>query len=296
VLLVPVTIGWSWHGYTDTYKRLNPLASAAYSSVAMVRDGIIGLPGQRSFDLVWRVLWGRTLPDTVGHPGIVIAAVVAIALAGRRRALFLLALCMPVAHFFAFAPLHLSHPYDQYATGLFVPLAVGLAAVALLERGGTRRHLAWALVGLVALSSIAGWRERMLPLQQRDAYRRPAWFVRLAGALADATRPTDVVLGFGMSANPEVPYYAKRRALMWPAWADPSPEGEDVENALAALKGHRVGALFSCPPGTGEETLALFRERMGLAPEPAVELPAGGSGRCVVYLRPEGSHLRTGSN
>jgi 4-amino-4-deoxy-L-arabinose transferase-like glycosyltransferase len=284
VVLAPVAVGWSWHGHTDAVKRLNPFAWAAFSSDAMVRDWVLGPDGLRSDPAIWRVLWDRTLPDTVGHAAIVIAAAVGVVLAGRRRALFLLALVVPVAHFAVFTPLHLSHAYDQYAVGLFVPLAAGLAAVALLERGGARRYLAWALVLLVATGSIEGWRERMLPVQRRDAYRRPAWFVRLARTLADATQPSDVILGFGMSANPEVAYYARRRALMWPDWADASPDGEDVASALEALEGHRVGALFSCPRGAPEATLERFRAQAGLDAVP-LELPSGGRGSCLVHLK-----------
>jgi hypothetical protein len=88
---------------------------------------------------------------------------------------------------------------------------------------------------------------------------RPAWFVRLARTLADSTRPNEIVLGFGLNANPEVPYYSKRRALMWSSWVDPS--------------------------GVPEATLARFREHAGLASTPAFELPAGARGSCSVYLR-----------
>ena len=294
VPLAAVAIGWSWHGYTDTLKRLNPLGWAAYSSDAMVRDWVVGPPGQRSWPLTFEVLRERTLPDTVGHAAVVVAAALGVALAGRRRTLFTLALLVPILHYLAFTPLHLSHPYDQYATGLFVPLAAGLAAVALLERGGARRHAAWALMALVAIAGIAGWWERMLPLQRQNAYRRPAWFVRLARTLAESTAPTDVLLGFGLSASPEVPYYARRRALMWPDWADPSPDGEDVELALAALAGHRVGALFACRTTVPGETLERFRAHMGLAATPALELAAGPLGRCFVFLR-AGSSVPAGA-
>jgi hypothetical protein len=224
------------------------------------------------------------VPETVGHKAVLIAAMLGVAVACRRRALFLLCLVVPLIHFAVFTPLHLSHGYDQYAVGLFVPLAVGVAVVALLELGGWRRFAAWTLMALAIASCVAAWRQQMLPLQRMDAYRRPAWFVRLARALAESTAPGDVIVGFGMSANPEVPYYARRRALMWPSWGDPSPDGEDVEAALVALKGHHVGALFTCPSGVAGETLERFCEYAGLEPSPRIELPAGGRGSCLVYL------------
>jgi hypothetical protein len=221
----------------------------------------------------------------VGHVAVVLAAGLGVALAGRRRRLFLLALAMPVLHMYAFMPLHLSHPYEKYAAALFVPLAVGLAVVALLERGGAHRSLAWGLLALALISSLAGWWTRMRPLQEQDAYRRPAWFVRLARTLADSTRPSDLILGFGMSADAQVPYYAHRRALMWPDWASPDVEGDDVTRALVALNRQRVGALFACPSSIPSETIAAFLKQTGLLEAPSASLAAGPLGHCDVYLR-----------
>jgi hypothetical protein len=285
-LILPVAIGWTWHAHTDAIKRANPLVWAAYSTDAMVRDWVVGPGDQRSWSLVWTILRERAWPEAVGHVAVVLAAGLGVALAGRRRRLFLLALAIPVLHTFVFMPLQLSHPYDQYATALFVPLAVGLAVVALLERGGARRSLAWGLLALAVVSSLAGWWTQMRPLQEQDAYRKPAWFVRLARTLADSTRPSDVILGFGMSADPQVPYYARRRALMWPDWASPDPQGDDVAGALVALSGHHVGALFACPSSVPHETLAVFLKQCGLPGSPSASLAAGPRGHCDVYLRP----------
>jgi hypothetical protein len=285
VVLAPVAVGWTWHGHADALKSRNPLAWAL-SSDAFVRDWVLGPAGLRAEPGTRTVLWERNIPESAGHVVVLVAAGLGVLIARRRRALFTLAVLVPIAHFAAFTPLHLGHAYEQYGAGLFFPVATGLAAAALLEAGGWRRPLAWALVALAAVSCVGTWRESMLPLQRRDAYRRPAWFVRLASTLAESTQPDEMLLGFGLSANPEVPYYARRRALMWPDWADPSPDGDDVEVALEGLQGQKVGALFSCPPGVPEATLARFRERAGLDPSPARELPSGGAGRCVVYLRP----------
>ncbi len=296
VIILPLAAGWTWHRHADALKRLNPFGWGVTSD-AMWRDWVFGPPGGHArlslrFEAnTWEVLWVRTIPEVVGNYLVVVVATLGVVVARRRHKLFALALAAFVAHFVAFTPLHLSHAYYQYAMGLFLVAAVGFAAVGLLECGDARRHLAWLLAALVAVSCVQGYRTRMLPIQRHDAYRKPAWFVGLARALAEATRPTDVIVGFGMNWNPEVPYYAKRRALMWPGWGDANPDSKDVAKALANLEGYRVGALFSCSDATPEATLAQFRKRAGLQDSisfemPAVTLEKGRHGHCSVFLRP----------
>jgi hypothetical protein len=161
--------------------------------------------------------------------------------------------------------------------------------VALLEAGGRRSYGAWLIVGLMALSCGYAYLNRMLPVQRHDAYRR-AWFTRLASAVAERTGPDDVIVGFGLDWNPEVPYYAKRRALMWPGWGDWRADSKDVAAALAQLEGWRVGALFNCSNDTPENTVTLFRRRLGLDDVPALEMPTWSRWRtCVIYTRADAS-------
>jgi hypothetical protein len=77
-----------------------------------------------------------------------------------------------------------------------------------------------------------------------------------------------------------VPYYAGRRALVWPGWSDASPDSPDVARALASLEGQPVGALFNCPRGAPEATVARFRERWGLVESQTFRA------RCRIYVRP----------
>ncbi len=290
VIVLPLVAGWTWHRHADALKRLNTFGWA-WTSDAMWRDWVLGPSGVRSQISEWQLLWVRTVPETVGHVTVVAAAALGILVAGRLRAVFLLALAAFVGHFAAFLHLHLSHAYYAYGMGVFLLAAVGFSAVALLECGDARRYLGWVLAVLVATLCLDGYLTRMLPIQLRNAYRKPAWFVRLAEALAQVTRPRDVIVGFGLNWNPEVPYYARRRALMWPGWGDPSPDGKDVAKVLASLEGYTVGALFTCSPDTPEPTLARMRERWGLADSPTHELPSGSPWRrCVVFARrPAGS-------
>ncbi len=72
---------------------------------------------------------------------------------------------------------------------------------------------------------------------------------------------------------------------MWPDWASPDVEGDDVARALVALNGQRVGALFACPSSIPRKTIAVFLKQTGLVEAPSASLAAGPLGHCDVYLR-----------
>jgi hypothetical protein len=191
-------------------------------------------------------------------------------------------------HVAVFMPLHLAHTYYLYAIGGLLVVAVGLVGVGLRESGDWRRHLAWALVALFAVFGVRTYVNGLLQDQLWDGYRKPVWFIRLAREIAARTTPRDVV--FGMDWNPELPFYARRRALMWPGWGDRSPEGSDVAGSIRSLAGYPIGAVVSCSRTMPEATLARFRDLAGLSAEDRWAMSAPtyedhGHGECVAYFR-----------
>ena len=278
LVVLPPVAGWAWQRHADSVKVLNPFTSVI-SSGQLLRDYVVGPPGSRFEAAVLLPLWERAVPYTVGHAVVVAAAMLGIVIAQRRRALFALSLGGFLAHFAVFAPLDSTQDYYWYGMGVFLVAATGLAVVALLECDDARRHLAWLLVVLVTVCCVHGYVTRMLPYQRHDAYENPDWVIRLARAVTEATRPEDVIVAFGMDWNPEMPYYAGRRALMWPGWSDARPDSADVVRAHASLNGHQVGAVVNCPRGAPDATVARFRDRWGLVPSPTFEH------RCELFVR-----------
>jgi len=284
VVVLPFGAGWLWQRYADSLKAFdsNPL-TWGLASRQLFQDWIVGPTGLRFLPSTRAIFWESAVPDAVGHPLVLAVAAVCVLVAGRRRGLFVLGFGGFVAHYLVFTPLDTSHTYYLYAAGLFLVAAVGFAAVGLLETGDRRRHLAWVLATVVVVFFARGYVTRMLPLQREDAYRKPNWVVRLANAIDEATSPDDVIVGYGLGWDPEVAYYAKRRAVMWPGWGDPRPDSPDVLRTLANLEPYRVGAFFNCFHGLPPETRALFLERWGLQESPAHR------GRCELYVRRPGS-------
>jgi hypothetical protein len=281
VAVLPLAAGWLWQQYADTLKGIdtNPLAWGLASRQLFV-DWIKATEGYRLQPAVWAQLWQETVPAAVGHQAAVVAGALAVLIARRRRLLFLLCVGGFLTHYAVFTQLDYVHAYYWYAMAVFLVAAVGFAVIALLECDDRRRWLAWPLLGLVVTTCAYTYVTRMLPIQRRDDYRKPAWTIRLARAITDATRPEDVIVGFGMAWDPELPYYAKRRAVMWPDWGDTSPDGRDVLGTIANLEGYTVGAVFVCTRGVSDSTIDRFRDRWGLAESPYYR------GRCELYVRP----------
>ena len=289
LVVLPPVAGWAWQQHADSLKALNSFTSGI-SSAQLLREYVIGPPGSRFDAVILLPLWERAVPYTVGHPIVVAAALLGIVVAQRRRILFALALGGFFGHYAVFAPLDSTQDYYWYGMGVFLVAATGFAVVALLECGDVRRHLAWLLVALVSVCCLQGYVTRMLPYQRHDAYENPDWVVRLAQAVTAATRPEDVIVAFGMDWNPEMPYYAGRRALMWPGWSDASPDSADVARAHAGLNGHQVGAVVNCPRGAPAATVATFCKRWGLVQSPTFEH------RCKLFVRPAAKPASTGSS
>ena len=297
VVVLPLVGGWLWQRHADSLKGLdfNPLAWGIASS-QLFRDWILGPVGAWAGPDVrlkwenWQALLSSRVPETLGHPAVAVASLGGILVARRRRAVYALLVTAAFVHLALFMPLHLAHPYYMYAIGGFLITAVGLAAVALRECDDWRRHLAWALAGLLAVSGVSTYSSGLYLEQLGNAYRRPAWFVRLAREISARTEPNDVIVVFGMNWNPELPYYARRRALMWPAWGDRSPASKDVARSIANLAGYRIGAVVSCSRTMGDATLAQFRALGGIGAEAPWRMSAPtsedhGEGQCTVYFR-----------
>lgn len=300
LVVLPLFGGWLWQRHADSLKGLdsNPLAWGI-SSKQLFQDWILGPrggwagPEKRLVWGYWAPLFQYKLVQTLGHPCVAVSALLGCAIAGRRRLLSLVLVLAALLHYGLFAPLHLAHPYYLYAIGGLLVVAVGLVAVALRECGDWRRHLAWVLLGLAAIFEVQVQLNGMIPIQQANAYRKPAWFVRIARELSARTKPDEVIVVFGMNWDPEVPYYARRRALMWPGWGDPSPEGKDVAKAVRNLAGYKIGAVVSCSRELPDATLGKFRALGGRwSEEPwrisAITIDDGNAGECAVFFRTAG--------
>jgi hypothetical protein len=159
------------------------------------------------------------------------------ALLARRRwgqigICVLIYFCPPLV----FTNLYRVHWYYCYPSLLFLLLAVGLAIVALLERADWRKYAGLALLlSTIAFSVHRHWTAHA-ELQARNHWN----VLNEAAAIDRVTEADEIVIIYGHEWSPEIPYYARRRALMLPSIIT----SEAAAEAFAGLAGYKVGAML----------------------------------------------------
>lgn len=285
VLVLPLAAGLAWSLHADAIKSRHPLAGAL--GFGHVLGAWLFSPGPEG----WAVAWSRllaTVAEIAGGPVVLGLAVAAVAITRRRIWATVLCLLAFLSVYLVFLRFHVVHLYYPCANGLFLIGAIGFGTLALLEGEGRVRLLAWPLFVLASAVGIRTYHAEFERVQRRDAFAGPNATVRLARGIAGLTAPKDVILGFGLDWSPEVPYYARRRALMWPGHV--SPSGEPLAAALDRLSAYRVGALVDCREGSlVPETLAALEQRLELSPAPRLRV-----GDCEVFTRDGAPLARSG--
>jgi hypothetical protein len=288
---LPVLAVAGWTHFADAVKRENILGLRLTSE--MLRPFNFGTLAMRFQADTWRVLLTRTVPDVAGHLAPCLLAGVAVWWTGRRRALYLLSILGFLGGILIFTNLHVVHDYYAYATGIFLVAAVAWGVVSLLEGPGPwSRAAALALLGVALTVSVHQYYRRFYPIQATNHTGMP----RLAAAVAGVTAPDAVVLGYGLTWSSELPFYAERRALIWPPWMDQGLGGPDFQRALRDTGVDRIGSLVLCAyrpdqdiPGVSERYrpgpdperwLAEITRRLGLDPR-----PTHADEHCAVFAR-----------
>jgi hypothetical protein len=250
----------------------------------------------------WAVLLTRTVPDVVGSLTACVLAGVAVWLTGRRRGLYLLSLVGFLSGVLVFTNLHVLHDYYAYAIGIFLVAAVGWGVVSLLElEKPLPRAAATVLLGLAVVGSVEHYYHGFYRVQAANR----TGMVKLGALVARVTPPDKVVLGFGLDWSSELPFYAERRALIWPSWMAQDPGAPAFQRAIREIGVHRIGSIVLCsfrpdehtsgrdlpfqPSENVEGWLDEITHRIGFDPQPMYA-----DGYCAVFAR-QANVVPTGS-
>jgi hypothetical protein len=268
VLALPLLAAVTWSLYADSLKSRNPLAGDLGSGRVLVEW--LFHPGPDGWSAAWSRLRAM-VAELAGGSLLLGLAAAAVFATGRRRAAFTVCLLAFVSVYAVFLRFHVVHLYYPCANGLFLVGAMGFGVLALFEAKGRGALLAWPLLVSALGVGVRTYHAEFERVQRRDAYAGPNATVRLARGLAGLTSARDVILGFGLDWSPEVPFYARRRALMWPGHV--APAAAALEQALDRLRSEHVGAVFVCREGSLlPESFYVLRRRLALAAEPRLRV------------------------
>jgi len=271
LLGVPVLATMMWTSFADAHKALNPFAGFVRS--AALHRWTFGTLEQRfALDPTWSVITVRAIWDASGSPG-VYATLASILWSKRYFAHYSICIGVYLVAMLTFANLHVVHEYYAYATGIFIIAAQGFAICSLLEGSRRQQIVGTTMMFVLIALSLRAYLTGQNQIQQAE---NPG-IVRFAGRIEELSRPEDVLLVYGFDWSPELPYYAKRRALMVRVPGELSPDIVAAARRRIVEQGFGVGPLIACR--LSEPTLRVQLELWGLNPSTRVDV-----GGCAVYF------------
>ena len=241
ILIAIVTLAL-WTRYADALKMQSRLGAVLTSTNLNAWN--FGTFSQRMSNALWHdVVWGRSTREAIGATTPLIIALAAAAYLGKKAMAGLgLALVLYVAPCLIFTNLHIVHNYYQYANGLF--LVLGLAYVA-WQGLSHKPLLGSALLVLMVGFELLGFHRYFYPDMRKDMSDMRA--LRVASFLHKQLPPNAMFVGFGLDWASDVPYYSKRKAILFPDWHEPETLRNMREAPAQYTDGLTLGAIVECP-------------------------------------------------
>ncbi len=258
-VVVPFAATLWWLHFADATKALNELA--AFLTSANLKDFNFGNNATRFSAELWATK-ARIVREELSWLPVVLFCGLLVPLAGRARWREITGCAACFGSVLVIFPLlYAKHDYYYVANTLLLLVAMGLALVALAETK-VPRWLAGAAVCLVLGGQSWRYADHFFPVQSAISFGGDG----LTRSLRTLTNPDDVIVVLGQDWNSMTPYYAQRRAVMFRDNA--ARDGAKVERALAALDGHKIGALVIVGQPDGREWLIDRAQARGLTREP----------------------------
>lgn len=257
---LPFAVTIWWMHFADVVKALNP------SSQFLVSKNMVGYhfgTAQTRFAAkVWAGHW-RIISESVIWLPLVGLSGVALLFCGRAwwaKVFFCLACFMGIQ--VLLPELYAWHDYYYVANTLFLLVGLGLAVTTLFDSRLPRWVGGVALVVMLAGQGYHFIREFYQGLNAYSAEGSD-----LSRAVKQYTRANDVVIVQGEDWNSMMPYYARRRAMMFRAGIDQSEA--EIRAAFEQLKGEPVVALVTRGPFAKDSPLLkLAQEYFKIDPHP----------------------------
>ncbi|MEO6874088.1 MAG: hypothetical protein ABI222_04635 [Opitutaceae bacterium] len=248
-----------WLKFSDGVRALNP--SAQFLRSDGVENFVLGTTATRFSGELW-AMKGQIIADQLSWLPLLVGFGV-IALLGARRRWREIGLCLAVfaVALVIFPELYAYHDYYYLANTVLLMAALGLVVVALAESSRIRWLPLLAVIA-VAGGQLYGYFVHYYPAQRGISYGGDG----LSRSLRLLTQPDEVIVIVGQDWNSMTPYYADRRALMITVTAEDHPQ--QIEAALAALEGEKIGALVVDGPLEKRGWLIQRLAARGLEPKP----------------------------
>lgn len=234
---LPLLLGAGWTIFAETIRVKNPLA-AEFLTGSSLRYWMYGNLKERMDPAVW--LWIlKTVEQTViGSRWIIVAAIIVAILRRPYRLLILGSFGAFLLGPLFFTNVYYVHDYYLYANGFFLLLGIVFALLSLKESRYFRSLTALVLIPAFLLFLLTTYKKTYYPLQATNAYS----VATLGNIVGTFTEKDDVLLIHTYDWNPQLPYYARRRAIIdW--WYLPLSDAR-IQKVVGGVGKERIGAVY----------------------------------------------------
>lgn len=275
---LPLFLASLWTRYTDAVKGANPLASHVVTSDAL-HFWLFGNWSERIDSNMWRWILGYIERGLLGSHWLWVGIIALLLIFRRHRWMTILSLVSFFLGILIFTNLYFVHEYYLYANGLFLLIALGNIFLALLSLPRFQAVTKFVLFPGFIIFLFSSYIKWYYPVQSTNSYG----LVELGRVINFFTSDTDVVLLNQYDYDPEIAYYARRKAIV--DWWRMSLSDSRFQKSLSLTGKERITAMYM-----RNEDRDLIPERIayfGFSPKPVYSNQSGS-----LYVKQmEGSHL-----
>jgi hypothetical protein len=277
---LPLAAGLAWVLYADHLKRLNPMASRFLTSDTL-RAWNYGTWEQKTDWSSWQHFLESTVSLTVGHYGVLALLLLSLLVVRRYQALIALSLLSYLMAFAIFTNLYLVHDYYGCGSAIALIISVSLVVVALLESDRrTRRAIGILFLTFLIAICFVRYRIYYLPIVNVN---NQYFEHQLGEEIRKVTETDEVILIYGADWSSEIPYGARRRALM-DRWSLPLSDPSMVA-AIEVTGRERITAMVICGDRARDQQFVHERtDYFGLQAE------GKAVGRCWLFSKQPSPH------
>lgn len=198
-----------WVRYTDYLKSQNPLA-AKFIVTEYLKEWYFGTPAQRLDKNIWDTLAQRINHEASIHLPILVTILLLGIILTKYRLFIVAFLLVFISGPLIFLNVYWIHNYYLYENAIYLQIALGLALGGLWQTNKLRNFVNYALVPLVFTLLLLNYYQNYYPSQSQDNRQ----MYNIAQVIKSYTNKQDVLLIYGYDWNPEIPFYAERKAIM----------------------------------------------------------------------------------
>jgi glycosyltransferase involved in cell wall biosynthesis len=255
---VPLMAGLIWASHADSLKALNPIGNFNMSS--KMHSWHFGTLEMRADLRIWRRIFGNYSPSILGSNLLFLLLPLAFFRKGFRLPTIICLLSFAVA-VLVYTNMYWRHEYYLYANSIFLIVLLGLSVIALLERPKL------SIVGFLLIPLIF-----VMMYSRYDTYYGP-WHAKAAGyndslfqIAKTIMKEDEVMLVYGISYNPVIPYYSERKSIMPNGLI--SLEDPMMKKAIENTGRDKITAMVMCKEFNYDETPFVKKgsELFGLMP------------------------------